>query len=199
MQVPFELINTHMIYSTIDQKWLSEPYLQGVHNCFELVRDHLNSPPKRILDIGAGFAGVSQLFQQHYGTELWLLEGSSEYNATAVRKSKYGTTDSFKFYYSHAELESQWRSQGLQYTLVSAHDPCIPADIHFDLVTSWLSCGYHYPVNTYRDLILAHTDSTSSIIMDFRTKSLKHQANMIIPVHTLEQGGKRTKMQFQYR
>jgi SAM-dependent methyltransferase len=188
-----------MLYSTIDQKWLSEPYLQGVRRCFDLVRDYLPTPPKRILDIGCGFAQCSQLFQEQYGSELYLLEGSSEMNTATQRKSKFGPADTFKFYWPMDYLHNQWTSQGLKYTHVSAHLPQIDPTVKFDLVCSWLSCGYHYPADTYRDLILAHTHEQSVVIMDFRTKCMRQQAHSIHSIHVLENAGKRSKIHFSFR
>ena len=73
----------------------------------------------------------------------------------------------------------------MQYTFVDANDPQIPQDIKFDLVCSWLSCGYHYPVSTYTDLIRKHTDKDSVIIMDFRRKTLSQQQDQFEIVNCL--------------
>lgn len=51
---------------------------------------------------------------------------------------------------------------------------------------------------TYRDLILAHTNSESKIIMDFRTASIKHQIQDITVLDYVEQSGKRSKIHFKF-
>ena len=36
-----------------------------------------------------------------------------------------------------------------------------------------MSCGFHYPVNTYRDLILKHSHKNTKVIMDIRIRYKK--------------------------
>ena len=59
----------------------------------------------------------------------------------------------------------------------------IPKDKKFDLITSWLSCGFHYPVSTYKDLILQHSHKDTRIFLDIRlhlkTKEIFHNDNSI--------------------
>ena len=176
----------------IDEKWNSEEYIEGVQKCFHIVDDYLLEPPKRILDIGCGFAGVSELFQKKYGTELWLLEGEFETTKDRPRKSKYGKAEDFKFYLPLPMLFEEWNSKGLKYNFVDANNINIPVDLKFDLVCSWLSCGYHYPVETYKDLIMKHTNQDSKVIMDFRRKQALKQNDVFDIIHILE-GNNTTK------
>jgi acyl-CoA synthetase (AMP-forming)/AMP-acid ligase II len=57
--------------------------------------------------------------------------------------------------------------------LVSAFD-CnnidIPENIKFDLITSYLSCGYHYPISTYKELILKHSHKDTKLVFDLRNR-----------------------------
>ena len=45
--------------------------------------------------------------------------------------------------------------------------------IKFDLITSYFSCGFHYPVKEYKELIQRHSHENTRIILDLRcsTKS----------------------------
>ena len=169
----------------IDYKWRSEEYLKSKQDCYELASNYLGRSPRRVLDIGAGYARVSELFQQNHHSELWLLDGDFESTADRSRKAKYGTVDDFKFYRTREDLEQHYKNQGMQYTFVDANNPQIPQDIKFDLVCSWLSCGYHYPVSTYTDLIRKHTVEDSVIIMDFRRKTLSQQQDQFEIVNYL--------------
>lgn len=159
--------------------WTDPEYIAGKQQIFLQVDQYLaGSRPKRILDIGCGYAHVSQQFQRKYGSDLWLLEGTRLSNTDQhTRKAKYGSVDNFQFYTDYANLESYWRSQEMLYTLVPA-DQCLELDpnLKFDLIYSWISCGYHYPVRTYRDLILKHSDARTKVIMDIRRKSLAAQS-----------------------
>ena len=46
-----------------------------------MLEQYLPRPPKRILDIGCGYAHISDMFQKKYGTELYLLDGDISGNA----------------------------------------------------------------------------------------------------------------------
>lgn len=155
--------------------WNSPAYVAGKDRLFELIDAYLNEPPTRILDIGCGYARVSQRFQEKYGTELYLLDGDVESTKHIERAAKYGSVDDFKFYVGVDNLKNYWDFQGMHYTFVDANNITIDPLIKFDLVTSWISCGFHYPYQTYHDLIVKHTDPTATVIMDFRRKSLSSQ------------------------
>jgi SAM-dependent methyltransferase len=160
-----------------DYGWLSPAYIKSREDVYDIVTAYLKQPPRRILDIGAGYAKVSELFQKNHGSELWLMDGDFETTKNRPRKAKYGAVDDFKFYRTRQDLEQHYQSQGMQYTFVDAANPVIPQDIKFDLICSWISCGFHYPFNTYSDLIRRHSDQDTVIIMDFRRKSIQQQQN----------------------
>jgi hypothetical protein len=116
------------------------------------------------------------MFQKKYGTELYLLDGDISGNpAQADRAAKYGTAEDFMFYVSTDDLKKEWDRKGMRYTFLDAKATDIPNDVKFDLVYSWISCGFHYPVSTYKTLIQKHTTAQSTVIMDFRRKSLNEQ------------------------
>ena len=141
-----------------------------------MLERYLPSPPKRILDIGCGYAHISDMFQKKYGTELYLLDGDISYNtAHATRAANYGAVEDFMFYVPADDLKKEWDRQGMRYTFLDAKDVAIADDVEFDLVYSWISCGFHYPVSTYKKLIQKHTTAQSTIIMDFRRKTLNEQ------------------------
>ena len=54
------------------------------------------------------------------------------------------------------------------YNLIDVNDISIPKDKKFDVITSWLSCGFHYPASTYKDLILQHSHENTRIFLDIR-------------------------------
>lgn len=147
--------------------WSKPGYIQGKQALFERIDAYVNRPIKRILDIGCGFAKTSELFQKKHDCELYLLE-SDIGNSPGKRIGKWGTADSFQWYLPIDRLKRAWDEQGMRYTLVDGANIQVAPDIKFDLVYSWLSCGFHYPVSTYRDFIKRHTTPDSIIIMDFR-------------------------------
>jgi len=184
-------------YSAI---WHKPKYIACSQECFEQVDEYLTTPPKRILDIGCGYAYVSEQFQKKYGTELWLLEGDLNSTLDNNRMSGWDNVDNMKFYNSVTDLKKYWDSQDIKYNFVDANDIDIDSNITFDFVSSWLSCGWHYPASTYRNLIQKHTDKDSTVIFDFRTKTLSKKQHAIIEtIHTLEHVGKRQRLHFNFK
>lgn len=159
----------------IEDVWTTEHYQQHKRENFEIVNSYLETPPTKILDIGCGLAWESRLFNQAHGSELWLLDGDFKDNDTknpgAATGSYHQDTKDFLYYYPLHRLDEELKKLGtLNYHLVDCNNINIPEDIKFDIITSWVSCGFHYPASTYRDLILKHSHSKTKIIFDIRVK-----------------------------
>jgi ubiquinone/menaquinone biosynthesis C-methylase UbiE len=157
------------------RKWTTDKYIAKRRANFETVDTYLNQPVGRLLDIGCGFAWDSRWFNEKYGTELWLLDGDASTNAAKPESASYGNwnTDSaaLKFYHTFEFLDSKLQQLGTKnYHLVDANNITIPSDVKFDLITSWLSCGHHYPVRTYIDLMKQHSHAGTRIVLDVRCK-----------------------------
>lgn len=147
--------------------WCKPQYIEGKRQLFERMDAYIARPPRRILDIGCGFAKTSELFQKKYSCELYLLE-SDVGNSPGRRIGKWGTAESFQWYLPIERLKEAWDSQGMTYTHVDGATLNVPADVKFDVIYSWLSCGFHYPVTTYKKFIQDHASEDAVIIMDFR-------------------------------
>lgn len=156
----------------VNEEWFTEDY--QAHKCenFELLVAYLNKPPKRILDIGCGLAWESRMFNEKYGAELYLLDGDYDDNPTDLElvQAQYSEDASrFAFYYKLDFLRDNLDKLGTHnYQLIDSNNINIDDSIKFDLITSWVSCGFHYPVNTYRDLILKHSYADTRVVMDLR-------------------------------
>jgi SAM-dependent methyltransferase len=179
-------------------KWSLDYYLAEKQAVFEQIDTYLKTPPKRMLDIGAGYGYIPELFQKKYGTEIFFLEGDFESTSDRERKGKYGEVKDFKFYVGVKELKEYWDSRDIKYTFVDANNISLEDGIKFDLVTSFLSCGYHYPANTYKDLIAKHTDVNSVVIMDIRAKTLKEQSKDFDVIETLNTTSKHQRTHFSF-
>ena len=162
-----------------EYKWLehwSEPWHEEDRvQRFNVLDEYLKTPPKRILDIGCGLARESEYFQKKYDTELYLLDGDFESTKQRRRDNFWGSADSFKFYSPIEELKKSFDERNMKYTFVDALDPRIEKDVKFDLIYSFLSCGFHYPANTYRNMIKAHSYDDTKVIIDCREDTLEKQ------------------------
>ena len=157
----------------IDGLWSTDLYQRHKNENFEILDRYLNISPKNILDIGCGLAWESRLFYEKYGSELYLLDGdtsANEFKPDTSNTGKYhASPDDFLFYHPLKKLNESLQKLGTKnYHLIDCNNIVIPNDIKFDLITSWVSCGFHYPVNTYRNLIKKHSHENTRIIMDLR-------------------------------
>lgn len=139
-----------------------------------LVSAYLKDPPKQILDIGCGPAEHARMFQEKFDSELWLVEGDKRNNSkklsSAVKSKFRSSTEDFLYYWDLRELKEKLDGYGLEnYHLIDCErTQIIPTNTKFDLVCSWKSCGYHYPLNSYADLIKKHSHPGTVIVMDIR-------------------------------
>jgi SAM-dependent methyltransferase len=157
------------------RKWATPEYIAKRKGDFEALDAYLNKPIGRLLDIGCGFAWQSRFFAEKYNTELWLLDGDSSTNDKKADTASFGNWnqggDGLLFYHSLDYLDQELKRLGTtNYHLVDANNINIPEDVKFDVITSWLSCGHHYPVSVYRDLMLKHSHKDTRIILDIRRK-----------------------------
>ena len=154
--------------------WSEDQFAVNKKNSFDSINKYLQSvdkKPKRILDIGCGRAFESQMLQEAYGCELYLLDGNyNDRYKTARRDDSWGATETMSFYNPVSKLKEDWDLRSMKYTFVDATNINIDDDIKFDLVFSIRSCGFHYPLSTYSELIKKHTTADSDVIIDFREK-----------------------------
>jgi len=145
---------------------------------FSVFRDN---PPKTMLDIGCGFAWESRAMNQRFGTKLWLLDGNVSDSKPDSRDVGWQTTSNkMAFYNSLDDIDRKLKELGTKdYTLVDANNIDLPYTLKFDLIYSGISCGFHYPANTYQTLIEKHSHADTKIIFDLRSK-IKYQDNVKI-------------------
>ena len=154
----------------------NEETLDSYRKEFELMDNYL-SPwhPETILDIGTAYAQVPEMFQRKYNSQLYLLDGDASSNKpNQVRDIGYGESSNFQFYTNKMKLIEDYDRRGLKYNFIDAQRIQIP-NINFDLIMSCTSCGFHYPLNTYSNLISAYSNTQTKIIIDLRKATLKDQ------------------------
>lgn len=167
-----------MIHNDLDWiggVWNTENYQFYKKENFELLDQYLQNPPSKILDIGCGLAWESRLFGEKYNSELWLLDGDDNANKNKPEYSSDGSwhysADDFLFYYPLETLKKELdKLQTKNYNLLDCNNFVIPENVKFDLITSWVSCGFHYPIDTYRDLIQKHSHDNTVVVMDVRKR-----------------------------
>ena len=155
--------------------WNSPDYQEHKIKNFNVVDNFLKIPPTQILDIGCGYAFESEMFQKKYNSNLFLLDSSIENTKNISRQTNYGTSDNFSFYHRINELTESYDERKMNYTFIDANNLTNLNNTKFDVIYSFLSCGFHYPSNTYKEFIRNHSDANSFIILDLRKKHLNQQ------------------------
>jgi SAM-dependent methyltransferase len=161
------------------KKWNDKKHIKSKESIFLTVDNYIKEPVKSILDIGCGYARESEYFFKKYGSDLWLLDGDFSDSKNKKREIKFGNADDFSFYNKIDDLKSSWDSRGMKYVFVDANNIDIPEDKKFDLIYSGLSCGFHYPANTYKKLIEKHSNKDTKIIFDIRNGSSQEDIEII--------------------
>jgi SAM-dependent methyltransferase len=158
----------------INEEWFTPDYQAHKRENFEFTNQYLEQPPRTILDIGCGLAWESRLFNQHHGSRLFLLDGDYDDNdhsplRTQMQARYCENARDFAYYYRLDYLRAELDKLETQdYHLIDCNHIDIADDVTFDLITSWVSCGFHYPASTYRDLIVKHSHANTVVIMDLR-------------------------------
>jgi SAM-dependent methyltransferase len=176
------VININLENRWFNSEWQTDEYKKNKAISFELWDSFLTTPPTNILDIGCGLAFESEMFQTKYNSNLYLLDGDFESSISASRDRKYGTADSMAFYTKIDSLKSSFNNRKIKYNFVDANNIQLPLDLKFDLVYSNVSCGYHYPLTTYLELLKMHTTENSVLIFDINSSRLEEQTKNIFNV-----------------
>lgn len=159
----------------INGVWESNEYRDVKQVSFELLDSFLKQPPKIILDIGCGLAFESEMFQKKYNCNLYLLDGDFESTKDATRDRKYGPSDSMAFYSKIPDLINSFDQRNLRYNFINANNISLPPDLTFDLIYSNVSCGFHYPLSTYLQVLRKHSNENSIMIFDINSRYLLEQ------------------------
>ena len=153
------------------EPWFDDSRLDNFH----AIDNFINFQPKCILDIGCGLAHEAEYFQKKYNSKIYLLDGDVDSTPNNDRDIKYGPVDNFKFYNKVEDLYKSYKERNLEYNFFDCNviKPTHIFDTKFDLIFSNLSCGFHYPATTYKQLIKNNSKEDTIIIMDFQKDSLQ--------------------------
>jgi len=160
-------------------------YSQLIDYDLALMRPYLPREAKRILDIGAGIAGINvRLHQLYPKAHFYLLDKTG-------LDVEYGTETEQRFYNSQIVAQDLLKSNGVpvdQIHLLEA-TPDYKIDVNnVDLALSLFSWGWHYPLGAYAEAIAKAVISGGVLIVDVRNaegkdlleKSFKLEASVIL-------------------
>lgn len=144
-----------------------------------------------VLDIGCGLGLIDIALYHHYNknVDLHLLDKT---NSITKDTSVRGFNKEYIFYNSMDATEDTLSSNGVNTNnilLYEADDTSVKElnKNSFDLILSLLSCGWHYSIETYVDLIKNTLNDDGMLILDIRhnTGQLEYAMEHFNLIHTI--------------
>lgn len=177
---PF-LVKNFKQWNDMLSMWLSPEYINESLNKFYKIEKYLQGTDaifNNVMDIGCGVAHIPQHFQNKYGSNLFLLEGSSK--------------DHHTFYGKLEDIDFQLQRKGIQnYELIDITylGPNFkPLYKKMDLITSFLAVGHHFDVQPFwSKWIKEHSTDETKIIFDLRKKSLQRRCKGVKIVEVIDE------------
>ncbi|MFO1034231.1 MAG: hypothetical protein U1E15_09220 [Hyphomicrobiales bacterium] len=157
--------------SAVHHRQIERLYYQDMAAVFETFRSHLKPSAIKVLDIGAGMAGIDCIISQAHGpdTEIWLLDKVGESDAWNAGFHK--NVASFSYYNSFDMAQKVLEGAGVTAERIKTIDidrQPYPVEQKFDLICSFLSYGFHYPVSTYAEDIRRSLAPDGRVVLDIR-------------------------------
>lgn len=135
---------------------------------FQQLKPFLKAPkPKRIADIGCGYAIFDLFLAREFGTKLILIDLETSH------QRHFGFEAQGAAYSDLSRTRDFLTANGIDDGLIEVRNPNESdlSDIKgLDYVFSLISCGFHYPWDTYLDFYQSALSSRGRIIIDIRTQ-----------------------------
>lgn len=151
--------------------------------------------PRRCVDIGCGVGVADVLLCKKTKAKIWLIDKDGEPNS-----AKYGFTNKISHYHSWDLIKQMMNENEVPenkgvYVSASNSDE-MPKDIKADLIFSFLSCGYHYPVDVYLPWVIKALDRNGAAVLDVRdgTKEREKLEQVFSSVIEIHRRDKKTRL-----
>ena len=151
------------------QQEIADLYYEDITNDYQQIAPYLPGRASSIVDVGAGLGGINIFLQERYKDQnphFHLLDKDQMdrtiyyfYEKTASAYCDFNATRNFLADNGLPEM---------QFTLFDLNEAAFPAEINADLVISLVSWGYHYPLDTYLDQVVAMLGEDGSLVIDLR-------------------------------
>lgn len=139
--------------------------------------DEIGIAPKSVIDIGCGQALPDLFLHQDFEPEFTLVDieqSSEQYHFWSVEGSGYADL---------ADARALLHDNGVAKTKViainPAKDPGAMQGIRADMVTSYYSCGFHYPIDDYADLMAQTLARKGLVCLDLRARYYRRRPDAL--------------------
>ena len=142
-------------------------FQKNLEEDFDMIAPHLPANVKNILDIGCGIGGIDLYLWRYYRCGLSLMDKNE-----VEKEIKYGYRSETSAYNKLDLTREFLKMNGVDGEVYAyeAHTgwkfPC-----RFDVILSLISCGFHYPVDTYLNMISDYLHPWGVVILDVRKHS----------------------------
>jgi hypothetical protein len=130
----------------------------------------LANPPRHVVDIGCGAALNNALLRKDFALRATLIDIEE-----TPQQYHFWSTDGAG-YASLAEAQMFLLANGFHASEVTTINPTRSPDavkkVKGDLVTSLFSCGFHYPIGAYIELMMATIAAGGTVLLDVRGRYL---------------------------
>jgi len=163
---------------------------------FNDIKEYLPNKCDNILDIGCGLCGMDVLLAMYYNNDVTLNLVDKDVIEDIIY---YGYKEKTSFYNSFTIAEKILRSNKInKFRFINAN--CGSALVGLekqDLIISLLSCGYHYPVETYIEKINELLTDDGVLIIDIRenTKGIETVKKYLPNIQIISTYNKSTRIQ----
>lgn len=140
------------------------------------LRDYLAAQdirPKSVIDIGCGQAIPDLFLQRDFKPRFTLIDierTDDQYHMWADSGAGYASLADAK-----ALLHDNGAAQTKVTTINPLKDPGALEGLAADMVVSFISCGFHYPVDDYADLMVQTIEAGGVVCLDLRRRYLRRR------------------------
>jgi SAM-dependent methyltransferase len=137
---------------------------------YNMIEKFLPSSAENILDIGCGLGLINIALADKYSNcNFHLLDKTKELETEKIS----GFNEKYTFYNSMSATKDMLCKNGIDETnlfLYEVEEQNINSlkSQKFDIILSFLSCGWHYSVLEYKDLIMSSLNDDGLVILDIR-------------------------------
>ena len=137
---------------------------------YDMIKYFLPEKTTKILDIGCGLGLIDLSLYKHYiKTELHLLDKSQDLDENTSIRGFNG--NKYTFYNSLEASKEILISNGVEKKDIYTYEVGDHLNLFnnkYDVIISLLSCGWHYSIELYKDLIQKTLNSNGVLILDIR-------------------------------
>jgi ubiquinone/menaquinone biosynthesis C-methylase UbiE len=165
------LMTEYALNQDSDNDFICEQIGKMVEKDYDMIKSYLPQTADSILDIGCGLGLIDLALYNHYNGELEvnLLDKTKDLDEGENIRGFNGKK--YTFYNSLDASLSTLSDNGVDTDKIKCYEVDSHSDLFnkkYDIIVSLLSCGWHYSIELYKDLIQSTLKPEGTLILDIR-------------------------------